>query len=188
MIRHGETQWNLEKRTQGHLDSPLSEKGVLQTKETAQKLRNYKFDLVLSSPLGRALETAKIISAELGTNNIQMEPDLAERHLGVLQGRTKKESLENYPHFFGADGRFIQSSDIPEAESLQDFLQRIQQAVLKLQILSEDSSMLVITHDGVLHAMLGCIKDISFDKVQNFSDLTIVSRYFYETIFAVWEI
>ena len=64
-IRHGETEWNLQNRTQGHLNSPLTERGITQAREAAEKLKDYKFDIVVSSHLGRAYETAKIISKNL---------------------------------------------------------------------------------------------------------------------------
>ena len=50
LVRHGQTLWNSEKRTQGHLDSPLTNEGILQAKETAKKLKGYRFDLMMSSP------------------------------------------------------------------------------------------------------------------------------------------
>lgn len=168
LVRHGQTLWNLEKRTQGYMDSPLTEEGILQAKETAQKLKDHKFDIILSSPLGRAVETAKIIAAELGISEIKTNPNLAERHLGVLQGRTKEESLKNFPHFFDENNRFIQSSDIPNAESLQDFIKRTRQAVESFQQLSNSKSILVVTHDGVLHAIVGHVKNIDFGEVQKF--------------------
>ena len=166
LVRHGQTQWNLEKRAQGHLDSPLTAEGILQARETARRLKDYKFDVVVCSPLGRALETAKIVAGELDVSNIKTDPNLAERNLGVLQGRTKEESLKNFPHFFDANSRFIRSSDIPEAESLKDFLERTKRAVLNIQDLSESKNVLVVTHDGTLNAFLAHVKGVSLDEIQ----------------------
>jgi len=168
LVRHGQTLWNLEKRTQGHLDSPLTEQGVLQAKETAGRLKNYKFDLVISSPLGRALQTAEIISEELNINNIQINPNLSERHLGVLQGFTKEDSLKKYPSFFDSNSRFIQNSDIPEAETLPEFLNRIKTAVKEIEQVSKDKNVLVVTHDGVLYAVMSHVKNIDFSEIQKF--------------------
>ena len=166
LVRHGQTLWNLEKRTQGHLDSPLTGLGISQAKETASKLQEYKFDLIISSPLGRALQTANLIAEELKISKIQTDPNLAERHLGVLQGCAKEESLKKYPHFYGTNNKFIQCSDIPEAETLQEFLNRTGKAVEKISEISKANNVLVVTHDGVLHAIIGHVKSIDFGEVQ----------------------
>jgi len=168
LVRHGETEWNLVKRTQGHLDSPLTPKGVSQAMETAKKLKDYRLDLIISSPLGRALKTAKIIAEELKISDVRTNPNLSERHLGVLQGRTKEESLGNYPAFFDKNNRFIQNSDIPEAETLQEFLDRANKATEEISEISQNKNVLVVTHDGVLHAIVGHIKNIDFNEVQKF--------------------
>ena len=64
VVRHGQTDWNLEGRFQGRIDIPLNEKGKSQAKKTKEKLEGIKFDKVFSSPLKRALETAKNITDE----------------------------------------------------------------------------------------------------------------------------
>jgi broad specificity phosphatase PhoE len=86
--------------------------------------------------------------------------------LGVLQGQTKDESLRNFPHFFDANNRFIQSSDIPKAESLEDFLERTKRAVSNIQDLSKIKNILVVTHDGTLNAFLAHVKGIGLNEVQ----------------------
>ncbi|MFQ6049479.1 MAG: histidine phosphatase family protein [Candidatus Paceibacterales bacterium] len=166
LLRHGQTQWNLEKRTMGHLDSPLTEEGILRAKKAVKKLKSYNFDIVISSPLGRALETSKIIAKGLKISEIKTNPAFAERHLGVLQGRPKQESVQHFPYFWDADGRFIQNSEIPGGESLEEFLQRVQKGIEDLRLLSKTKNILVVAHDGVLHAIVGHVKRIQFSDVQ----------------------
>ncbi len=166
-IRHGQTEWNLVKKTQGHLNSPLTEKGLFQAKEVADKLKNYDFDLIVSSPLGRALETAKILSAELKIEKLITNVNLSERHLGVLQGKTKEESLVSFPQFFNENQRFIHESEIPDGETLSQFLSRIKIGMEELKELSITNKMLVVTHDGVLHAIMAFKNNIEFKEVQN---------------------
>jgi len=168
LIRHGETEWNLQMRTQGHLDSPLTEKGILQAKKIVRKLKNQKFDIVISSPLGRAVQTSKIISKELQIPKIIMDECFAERNLGALQGCNKEESTKLFPHFWDANGRFIQNSKIPEAESIDDFLHRVKKGINNLQLISETKNIIMVTHDGVLHAIVGHVKGIEFGDVQKF--------------------
>ncbi len=166
-IRHGQTQWNLEKRTQGHYDSSLTELGRRQAQEVAQKIKKYPFDLVISSPLGRALETAQIIIAELKIQTpIQIHHHLAERNLGVLQGLTHDESIRLFPACWDSDSRFIQNCKIPGGESFDDFSDRIRKVAEEIAALAQEKQILAVTHDGVLHAITSYLKGISLDEVQ----------------------
>lgn len=166
-IRHGQTEWNLVKKTQGHLDSPLTQKGLSQAKEVADKLKKYHFDIIISSPLGRALETAKILNDELKVGKLTTNANLAERDLGVLQGKTKEESFMSFPQFFNENKRFIYESEIPYGETLSQFLSRIKTSMEELRELSTTNNILVVTHDGVLHAIMGIVNNIEFKEVQN---------------------
>lgn len=168
LIRHGQTVWNLEKRTQGHLDSPLTELGIAQAKTTAEKLKDRHIELIVSSPLGRALRTAEIVRELLNISAMETNDLLIERNLGVLQGRTKEELFEEFPHFWGSDGRFIRSVPVPDGESIDEFLNRVARFVEKMKIISKSKHLLVVTHDGVLHAIMGLIKDIPFKEVQRY--------------------
>ncbi len=166
LVRHGETEWNLVKRTQGHLDSPLTPKGVSQVKKTATKLKDHQFDLIISSPLGRAFETAKILAKELDIKKIILNYNLAERHLGIMQGKTKEESLKIFPQFFDENNRFVHGSEIPQGETLKEFLFRVNTGVDELKEISKTGRILVVTHDGVLHAVVGIVNGIEFGEVQ----------------------
>ena len=98
-IRHGQTEWNMQRRMQGSLNSPLTKKGIFQAKEAAMKLKYHRFDLVVSSPLVRAMETAKIIAEKVGVARIQADPAFAERHFGILEGMTSLKKGEYYASF-----------------------------------------------------------------------------------------
>lgn len=166
LVRHGETEWNLQMKTQGHLDSPLTERGLLQAIEITKKFGNKKFDVIISSPLGRALQTSRIISKKLQIPKIIINACFAERNLGVLQGHTREESMKLFPSFWDTNGRFIQNSKIPGAESIDDFLDRIKSGINNLQLISETKNIVIVTHDGVLHAIVGHVKGIEFGDVQ----------------------
>ena len=90
VVRHGETEWNLIGKQQGHLDSPLTETGVRQARRLADGLVGRGIDSIFASDLGRAAETAKIISSKLRIS-IKTDLRLRERHLGLMQGLTKDE-------------------------------------------------------------------------------------------------
>ena len=86
VVRHGSTDWNDKKISMGSKDIPLNDKGKAEALNTASLLQNYDFDLIISSPLIRALETANIINKDRD-NQIVIEDRLTERYLGELEGK-----------------------------------------------------------------------------------------------------
>jgi 2,3-bisphosphoglycerate-dependent phosphoglycerate mutase len=98
LIRHGESQWNLENRFTGWVDIPLSPKGEQEARAAGEKLKSFKFDEAFTSKLQRANNTLKIILGILGQSNIPIQYDQAlnERHYGALQGLNKAETAKKY--------------------------------------------------------------------------------------------
>lgn len=165
-IRHGETEWNVQDRMQGHLNSPLTKRGVSQAREAIEKLAKYKFDIIVSSHLGRAFETAKIIAERLDITEIMTDNCLLERNLGNLQGNTVAEAKVKFPYLWGSNGKFISDANIPNGESLKDFLIRVGKAIENLKNLSQGKNILVVTHEGVLNAIVSHLKNIEFADVR----------------------
>jgi len=93
LLRHGESQWNLENRFTGWVDIPLSPKGKEEALEAGKKLTSYKFDKAYTSVLIRAIDTLKIVLDVIGQTSMPIEYDKAlnERHYGALQGKNKAE-------------------------------------------------------------------------------------------------
>ncbi|MET0318796.1 MAG: histidine phosphatase family protein, partial [Rhodococcus fascians] len=77
LVRHGETDWNLHGRLQGSSDIPLNDTGRAQAREAVYELSDHSWDLLVSSPLSRAAETADIIGSHLGISRTATYPDLA---------------------------------------------------------------------------------------------------------------
>lgn len=98
LLRHGESQWNLENRFTGWVDVPLSPKGEEEANEAGMKLKSYKFDKAYTSVLKRAIDTLKIVLKVTNQTNIPIEYDQAlnERHYGALQGKNKAEIGRQY--------------------------------------------------------------------------------------------
>ena len=98
LLRHGESQWNLENRFTGWTDVPLSTKGEQEAHEAGHKLKSYKFDKAYTSVLKRAIDTLQIVLKIIGQENIPIEYDKAlnERHYGALQGLNKAETAVRY--------------------------------------------------------------------------------------------
>ena len=100
LLRHGESQWNLENRFTGWVDVDVSAKGEQEAKEAGQLLKekNFKFDYLFTSVLKRAIRTAQLASESAGFSEIPVERDMAlnERHYGALQGLNKAETAKIY--------------------------------------------------------------------------------------------
>lgn len=98
LVRHGETEWNQDKRIQGQIDIPLNERGRKQAKAVAGRLASIPLDLIYTSDLGRAAETTRIIAAAQPREvRISPTPGLRECHYGLWEGLTRAEVARRYP-------------------------------------------------------------------------------------------
>jgi probable phosphoglycerate mutase len=108
LVRHGQTEFNRERRIQGHVDSPLTELGVRQAKAVGRLLRDLIREPVgwriVSSPLGRAHATAELVSAKLGGLPVELDDRLKEMSWGAYDGRLRAELEAQEPETFGRTG------------------------------------------------------------------------------------
>jgi uncharacterized phosphatase len=106
LIRHGQTDWNAQRRLQGSSDIPLNDVGRGQAREAVAALSGYEWDAVVSSPLSRAAETADLIAAGLGISVTRRVPELTERDFGPaegLQDGPELDALRTTDGFLGAE-------------------------------------------------------------------------------------
>lgn len=151
LIRHGETQWNADKRLQGWMDIPLNSIGIKQAQRLAEHLRSASFDapidLVLSSDLARAAETARIAAVHLGFP-VQVCAQLRERGFGIYEGQdwVALDGLK------GAHGLDFRDPDqlIEQGETLNAFQGRISAAFEDLAQRYKGRNILVFSHGGVI--------------------------------------
>jgi uncharacterized phosphatase len=144
IVRHGQTDWNLEKRIQGSTDIPLNRLGRAQAAETGLKLTGTRWDAVVTSPLVRALETARIIAGELDHPAPRIVPELTERHHGDIEGLTFAERQTRFP-----DG-----SVVPGLETRQAVLDRVLPALERLATTHPAGELVVVCHGGVIGTLL----------------------------------
>lgn len=138
-MRHGRTQMNEELKTVGSIDEPMNETGREQAKEAAEKLKKagITFDLVVSSPMKRSLETAQIIGTTLGVN-IETDARLRERNVGALEG--KPETPES-------DARLLHYDFQPErSEPLEPFEAETKNFLKEITEKYHGKKILFITH------------------------------------------
>lgn len=138
-VRHGETDLNKQNIMQGRLDEPLNEKGIKQAKQTANQLRNEKFDIIYSSPLKRAKQTAKIIG-QFHDAKIIVDERINEIDLGDLTGTPLiKQNIDNL-----ADVEFAKKH---HAENFQTMFTRCKQFYESIN--NFDKNILIVAHRGV---------------------------------------
>jgi probable phosphoglycerate mutase len=150
-VRHGETEWNVEGRIQGHLDIPLSDIGLLQAAALGRRLASETFDAIYSSDLIRAYRTASPVVAN-PDNEIVRDPRLRERHLGVLQGLTGEEALAKQPVAWKAFKSRDPATLLEGGESLGAFYRRITDFVRDILQSHAGGRVLAVTHGGCLDA------------------------------------
>jgi 2,3-bisphosphoglycerate-dependent phosphoglycerate mutase len=127
LLRHGESQWNLENRFTGWVDVPLSEKGVAEARLAGEKLKGYTFTRAFTSVLKRANNTLSIVLDAIGQSAIPTEFNQAlnERHYGDLQGLNKAETAEKYGDAQVKLWRRSYDVQPPNGESLKDTAARV---------------------------------------------------------------
>lgn len=145
VVRHGETNWNKEKLLQGQTNTSLNETGVKQAYEVKQKLKNIKLDVIISSTLKRAKQTAKIINEDRKCKII-FDDRINERNYGKLEGTSPKR--EDMLIYWKLNVPFPEEHGI---EAIDDFLNRIK-AVLN-DIKNKYESVLLVTHAGTYRAI-----------------------------------
>lgn len=167
IIRHGETDWNKEGRIQGHIDIPLNETGHAQALAMASNASHFSFFAVYSSNLARAMETARAL-AQRENLEIQILPDLRERHYGIFQGVLKSEAPELYPEAYA----LYQTRDVhynfENGESLITFEQRVTGVFDWLVKHHSNQQIAVVCHAGLLDIMYRHATSRSLESERDF--------------------
>ena len=128
LARHGQTVWNTLGQTQGHGNSPLTELGELQAKDLAEAMKEHKIDMIFSSDLGRAVQTAEIIGKEIGVEVEQTE-NLREMGFGVWEGRKLSDVQIEYKEVFETWRNDPLNVDMEGGETLFDVEKRVKKLI-----------------------------------------------------------
>ena len=169
LIRHGESQWNLENRFTGWVDVPLSPKGEQEAREAGEKLRAFRFDHAFTSVLTRAIRTLEIVLDVIGQPGLPVERNQAlnERMYGELQGLNKTETVEKYGE--AQVKLWRRSYDIrpPGGESLQDTAERVLPYYRERvwPRLAKGETLLVVAHGNSLRALVMHLDGLSREEV-----------------------
>lgn len=167
LIRHGETDWNAEKRVQGQIDIDLNARGEMQARALAQALREYRFAAAYSSDLARAWRTARIAVRELEIA-VSPAPTLRERHFGVLQGLTAAEAGVVNPSAHRLHLERNPDYDYETGESLNRFAARVLAGLAELAASHPGKAVLAFTHGGVLDVVYRAATGRRMDAPRDF--------------------
>lgn len=154
LVRHGETDWNIERRFQGIEDIPLNDTGRKQAENCGRSLTSFSFAAIYASPLQRAYETAIIVTdilnayhKEHSTNNhlftVKEDSRLIERDFGKVSGLLPEERQV-----------FLESGQDANMEPFEHLTSRLMEAMKEYQEKYQGQNVLVVTHGGVINAIL----------------------------------
>jgi len=169
LVRHGETVWNFENRIQGASDVPLNDRGREQAESLAIKLQKIQFFKILSSPLERAFETAKIISLTQ-ESAISKVDCFAELDQGKLEGLKFKEIQEKFPDF-SSKWRIVPGEvRMPGGETLNELQERAWQGIQNIydEFSNEEEPILIVSHNLAIICILSKILDVSLNEFRKF--------------------
>ncbi|HNS01558.1 MAG TPA: histidine phosphatase family protein [Anaerolineae bacterium] len=170
LLRHGETEWNLSGRWQGQAaDTELTDLGRQQARLAANRLRSYPINVIYSSDLLRASETAQIIGQALGLTPIP-ESALRELDIGAWTGLTWAEIRERYPEQAAA---MSAGQDVPRGggESLGELQDRLAAAAQNIVSRHPGDTVLVVSHGAALRSLVAHVLGASLDQMHRIAIL-----------------
>ncbi len=162
LVRHGETEWNKEGRYYGHKDVGLSEEGLKQAKNLGEYMKKKSFDKVISSPLRRAVDTAR----ELTNQSIITDQRLMEQNFGLFEGKTYKELMMEFPKELKEWNENHEVYCLPEGESFLDVRSRVESFLKDLS--AEKGKILIVAHKGTFGHMLAAMMNLPPSGYWNF--------------------
>ncbi len=153
LLRHGETEWNIKKITQGTTDIQLTDKGKEQAKKAAYRLIHEKIDYIYASHLSRAFETAKIIG-EILKINIETEQSLREMNFGQWQGLSVEDLQTKYPKEHIIWRSQPHKWSLKGAETLLQVQERTLSTINDLRKKHPNKNVLMVSHGATIKALL----------------------------------
>ncbi len=175
LVRHGQSEDNVNKIISGHGAAPLTDLGREQAKSLGQKFleSRIKFDAVYSSDLKRASESAMIVCNEIGIKEISFDKRLREADSGIFTGRYSADLSKEEKEFL--DSTLINLDlVVPSGESNKDIIMRIKEAFFEIvENHPENSTILFIDHGGTLYHILIRILNVFPDREEWFGNCTM---------------
>jgi len=158
IVRHGQTDWNIQMRLQGHTNIPLNEVGREQANEIAKTLKNIHFDAIYSSDLDRAVQTTEIIAKERELA-VKTTEALREKSYGSYEGRDRNEVQQELKHLFEqwkklSDEEKMKFKIYEDGESDHEAVERFIRHLRELAIAYQGKNVLIASHGGIMRYFL----------------------------------
>ena len=153
LVRHGQSTWNADHRIQGQLDPPLSERGVAQASDLAERLTGHRLAGFYCSDLTRTRQTAELISSAVGVDPVP-EPGLREIMLGDWEGKTREDLMVESPELWAQWAAEPSWDIVPNGEGARPFAGRVTTTLERLRERHPHGDVLCVTHGGVVHVAL----------------------------------
>jgi alpha-ribazole phosphatase len=164
LIRHGETDWNNERRLQGHTDTPLNQHGIEQAEKLAERLDSEgKIEALYSSPLARASLTAEIVAQRVGLSPV-FDDRLMEKHLGKLEGMSFDEIQQQHPDIAQ---RWLESKEhflLPGEESAQELQARVHSFLNEITHRHNNSRVAIVSHGGTINMLISTLMELDVNR------------------------
>lgn len=156
VVRHGQTDWNVQKKIQGRTDNPLNEVGISQAYETKELLKDEKIDLIICSSLKRAKQTAEIINEN---RNIPIKYD--DRIIEIAYGENEGKYFSDFDYYGVWD--IDKNVKYKDAENVNDLIKRVYEFLEEIKNY-EEKNILLATHNGVCRIINTYFNGIPEDK------------------------
>lgn len=187
LVRHGQSQWNLENKFTGWVDVPLTDLGEKEAHRAGQHLKGSKFDIAFTSDLQRAQKTLAVILGEIGQTNLPIIKDKAlnERHYGALQGLDKAQTAAKY----GDDQVKVwrRSYDVPPPKDAEGFSESLKDTAARtlpyfdekiVPYLKQGKNVLVAAHGNSLRSIVMHLEHLTKEQVLELNLDTAVPRVY----------
>jgi 2,3-bisphosphoglycerate-dependent phosphoglycerate mutase len=183
IVRHGQSQWNLENRFTGEVDIDLTQKGKEEAVQAGIKLKGMQFSCCFTSVLKRAEDTLRIILSEINETSLPIIKDKAlnERNYGKLQGLDKAETAKEFGEEQVEIWRRSFAVRPPGGESLEDTAARVMPYYRKEiePLLRRDENILVVAHGNSLRALMMSLEKISPEQIASVNIPTGIPRVYH---------
>ena len=167
ITRHGQTEWNVQGRLQGHLDSPLTDLGITQAGQLSNSLADVDFDVIYSSPSLRTVHTSEIIRGQRPID-VTVEERLREINMGSWEGMELSEVKLQFPHeheaYWNTPALYVPSNG---GESFQDVCERVTPFIERIMDDDENRTIMIITHTVTLKCIMSYFEKRPLNQLWN---------------------
>ena len=164
IVRHGQTNWNILGKTQGHGNSDLTEKGEEQAFELAKTIKEYPIDYIYSSDLGRAVQTAEIVGSQIGIDTYKTK-SLREMGFGDWEGLLIDEIKKHHEKTYETWRNTPHLVNIPNGETLDIIKDRVDRFINELNEKYDNKHILLVSHSVTVRVMLLSFLNSSMENI-----------------------